>query len=110
MTREELDAEIRDRRLRQAKEDVRAQLSTPQGRRFLWRVIDEIAKAQAASAVPGTCESTHETAYREGRRSIGLELLLEAQRLEPSEFVHMLAEATERREKERLAREQADGR
>lgn len=84
--------------------DLASVLSTPQGRRFMWRVIDG-----KAGALNGSFSSDPlAMAFAEGRRSVGLMLVQEIQALYPERYVEMLqermrdlAEAKLQREKER---------
>ena len=92
-----------------ADRDLREVMDTRAGRRVVWRIIDLKARV-AASSFAG--EETHAMAYAEGRRAVGLDLMAHAQRVAPTEYVHMLAEATEERERQkraRIAREQENG-
>lgn len=96
-----------DRQL-QLDQDLRNALATPTGRRLLWNLIDERA---AAHGLTFSQEQTHTAAFLEGKRAVGLELLLDCQRVAPSDYVHMLSEALERREQDaRNDEESSDGR
>lgn len=89
---------------RQADEDLRSVLSTVPGRRFVWRLVD----GEAGVATPSFAgEQTHGTAYREGKRAVGLQLVLDCQRVAPTDYVQMVSEAVSRSREARLAREQA---
>lgn len=89
-------------------EDMRAVLATPQGRRVLWRVIEEMAGSHGAN--PHTDEGPMNR--REGMRDVGLALVHETQRVAPLLYVQMMAEELERRihaqKKRALERETAE--
>lgn len=95
--------ERRNRELQRRKEqqdtDLRVAMSSVEGRRLIWRILDEIAGVTEPSYTAG---DTHETARREGRRSVGLDLLTEVQRIEPSRFVQMMNEEMQRRQEAAL--------
>lgn len=74
-----------------ADEDLRAVLSTESGRRFLWRVVEGFSGAVAAS-YDGQALGT---VYNEGRRSVGLRLVQECQRVDLPGFMRAYAEAME---------------
>lgn len=79
------------RRLREA--DLRAVMATGSGRRLVWRLIDD-----AAGTFGGTYTGEALSgAYGEGRRSIGIALMAEAQRVARVDYVRMLAESLEAR-------------
>lgn len=92
----------------QADEDLRNILATPSGRRWLWTLIDERASALSPTFAG---EATHQSAYGEGKRSVGLQVMLDAQRVAAPDYVHMLSEALSRRSEQQLERdrEKADG-
>lgn len=83
MTPAELDAD----EARRKDDDLRDALSTPNGRRFVWRLIEGAGAVKASFAGDGTT-----TAYNEGRRAVGLALMLEAQRVDADAFVRMFSE------------------
>lgn len=97
----------RDRLRRvQAVADLQAVMNTPAGRRLLWRLIEGTSGAFGLSHAG---ESTHETAFNEGRRAVGLELMADVQREAPTLYVQMLAEEfDERRVDNQLRREAAE--
>lgn len=74
-----------------AEEDLKWLMSSPRGRRVMRRIL-EATNYQASSFVPG---DPHLTAYYEGRRSVGLHLVLDIQRLCPEQEVAMRAEGNE---------------
>lgn len=91
---------------RRDEEDLRAVMSTPAGRRFVWHIIDDMAGTFGKSFTGEPLSS----AFNEGRRSIGLNLMNEAQALAPDAYKLAFAEAlldTEnaRREAERAPEE-----
>ena len=88
--------------LEQTDADLLRMLSSPDGRRFLWSIIDGRARSSGASF---SGENTHHSAYLEGRRSVGLELMLDCQRVSSAEYVHMVEEAVLRSEQMRLKAE-----
>jgi hypothetical protein len=71
---------------------LRTVMHTPAGRRVLFRIIDEIA---GLSSVSFTGNS--ETFYREGRRSVGVDLMREIQEACPQDYMTMLVEANNER-------------
>lgn len=85
---------------RQRQEDIKSVLATPAGRRFIWALLDERSGVFGPSFAG---EAPHTTAYREGVRSVGIELVKELQRVSPGQYVLMVAEQLEeldRRSKE----------
>lgn len=86
-------------RLRQQRADLRAVMSTPAGRRFIWRLIDEVAGVFGPSWT-----GSSETFYREGRRAVGIDLMREVQRTCPAEYVHALNEELAARASEEVER------
>lgn len=93
-SRKEVAAHQRD-------EDLRAAMSTPAGRRLLFRIIDEVAGAHAASFSADALAM----AFREGRRDVGLTLLREIQRVTPTEAVHLITDSFSARRDEQLLRD-----
>lgn len=96
--------EVKDR---QRAEDLKAVLSTPAGRRFVWHLTN-IKCGVLAQSYTGDAE---QAVYREGRRSVGLDVLGDAQELCPPEYLTMFTEALKEHREEELhkktAREQA---
>lgn len=78
------------------------------GRIVLWSLIDEICGALNGSFAG---ENTHTTAFAEGKRAVGLEVISWLQRVAPSDYVLMLSEALNRRREEDAAdvQEPSDG-
>lgn len=73
--------------LQQADNDLLKVLSEPAGRRQLMRMIDQTG-VFARSFTGDT-----ETFYREGRRSVGLDLVEHIERVQPGAFAKLQAEA-----------------
>ena len=71
--------------------DLRIVLASPQGRRFLWRMLTA-AGVFRLSFVSGDAEST---AFNEGRRSLGLMLMADLHALDPELYVTMAREAAD---------------
>lgn len=68
--------------------DLRTVLSTAEGRRWIWRVLEQTA-AFRASYDP---DSPIRMAFAEGRRSTGLWILAELQAAAPDAFASLIAE------------------
>lgn len=68
-------------RAKQNDDDMRVLLSSPAGRRFFWRVLTQSGLYSSSYA-----ESATATAYNEGRRSLGLALMQEAQRVDAARY------------------------
>lgn len=75
--------------LKQIARDDKAMLSTLEGRRVLMRLIDSTGVFQR-SYVSGDALGT---SHREGRRSVGLELIDQIEAAEPGIFARMQQEA-----------------
>lgn len=87
------DAVASEERLAAAKQqrelsDLRAVLSTAEGRRWIWRVLEQTA-AFRASYDP---DSPLRMAFAEGRRSTGLWLLAEMQHAAPDSFGSLISD------------------
>lgn len=82
--------------------DLRLVLGTPAGRRFFWRVLTQ-AGLNASSFVMGDSSAT---AFNEGRRSVALALLLEAQQVVPELYTAGLREQLDAQERAALARKE----
>lgn len=78
-------------------DDLRAVLSTPPGRRFLWRLLTQSGLLGASYS-----ESPTATAYAEGRRSVAIGLMREAQRVAPELYAVALKEHLEHEMREAL--------
>lgn len=86
--------------------DLAGVMSTQGGRRFVWRILDELSGTLNGSYV----SDSHATAFNEGKRAVGLALTLELQRVAPGPYVHMLSEhlASQRAEEARREQEAKD--
>jgi hypothetical protein len=76
----------------QATDDLKAVMDSPPGRRFVWRLLEQAGVYRASYAG----EATHATAFNEGRRNQGLQLLSEIFRACPGSYTLMVQEAHER--------------
>lgn len=96
-TPEEVAAQRQEVAKKQMESDWRFVMSTETGRRFVWRIIDEIAGSTNGSFAAGAPDLT---SFNEGRRAVGLQLITESQRITEKEYVHMVCEqlATQRAE------------
>lgn len=76
--------------LRRANEqdDFRYLMSLPQGRRFVWRLLERAGVFRSSFSMNGL-----EMAHNEGNRNTGLFVLAEIQELCPERFTQMLKEA-----------------
>jgi hypothetical protein len=94
------DQEVRAERQRQKdrsqqlEDDVRQVMATANGRRFVWELVDTLCGTFAGSFAG----EPHATSFNEGRRSVGLAVMQQVQRLSPREWVQALAEALASRE------------
>ena len=79
----------------QQKADLEVILGTPPGRRFLYRLIFEIAGTESLSYTGNA-----ETYFREGRRDVGLTVRAEAQDNFPELYIRMVAEQMATRQEE----------
>lgn len=90
-----MDAEEK-RKLEQ--QDIRAVMSTAEGRRLLWGIIERMA---------GTFIGTFSgealgSAFNEGRRAVGLELMVRMQTASAADYLRALNEALTEREAEAM--------
>jgi hypothetical protein len=90
----EKDAEER------AKRDLGVVMSTPEGRRFIWSLIEDADTWGPSFAG----ESSHSTSYNEGRRAVGLALLFRCQRDATGLYVTALQEHLARLQEETAIR------
>lgn len=68
--------------------DLRAVLDTPEGRRLVWRLLED------ANLFGGSYTGEAiSTAYAEGQRATAIRLMAEAQRVAPSAYLAMVTEA-----------------
>jgi len=74
-------------RQKQNDDDMRVLLSSPSGRRLFWRLLTQSGLYSSSYA-----ESPTATAFNEGRRSVGLALLVEAQRVDAARYALALRE------------------
>lgn len=95
-------AEREKRWVMQREDDLKQVLGTPLGRRFFWDVMDRLAglhelSFRTARGVDGRDGDGAPllTAYNEGRRSIGVDLMLAAQRIAPQSYVQMMLDAVQ---------------
>lgn len=91
-------AEEQKKRIQRDTNDFRQVLMRPEGRRVIYRVIEE-SKAFASSFVPGHADMT---AFNEGQRSVGLFVLKLAELAEPGVCLKMARED----ESDKISREQ----
>lgn len=75
-------------RERQADEDFKWLMADPRGRRLMWRRL-----ADAGIFVTSMSATPEATAFREGRRDLGLADLARVMRLCPEQYARMAAEA-----------------
>ena len=61
-------------------------MSSPEGRRFVWRILE------GAGLYRLSYTGNSETFFNEGQRNIGLKLLSELQKVSPDEYVKMTQE------------------
>lgn len=78
---------LQEERRRRQDADMRAVLSTPEGRRFFFRLLDGVCNLHG-----GTFTGNSQTFHLEGRRSVGVELLKEAQGVAPEAWALALQE------------------
>lgn len=84
--------------------DTRAVMGTAGGRRFVWALL---AGRTNSFSVSYTGEALG-TAHNEGRRAVGLELMVELQALCPEAYVLMLQEAMSAQSEDVHARGEAE--
>jgi hypothetical protein len=75
--------------------DLEAVLSIPQGRRLVMRLLERCGVYR--SAYTGESEAT---ALRLGEQNIGLWLIAQIERVDPSEYPRLLLEVAQKRDKE----------
>lgn len=83
---------------RQEGEDIKSVLSTPAGRRFIWRYLGICGIFQSSY----TGESA-ETFFNEGKRNVGLALLNDVTGVSPEAYLQMMQEAQEEPEDKKPA-------
>lgn len=84
-TPEQIAKRKRDRELN----DIKVMLATPEGRRFIWRVLSE-GKIFVDGYIPD--DKGYGTTYNTGRRSVGLWALAEVMEAKPEAFMQMQRE------------------
>jgi len=67
-------------------DDLKWLMSSPRGRRFLWRQLEGTGLYRSSFT------GSSETFFREGERSVGLKLQEKAHRASPNDFITMLQE------------------
>jgi hypothetical protein len=100
-TPEEREAARQALEKEQREADWKWVMSSETGRRFVWRIIDEISGATNGSFSAGAPDLT---AFNEGRRAVGLQLISESQRITEKEYVHMVCEQLASQRAEESAR------
>jgi hypothetical protein len=68
-------------------DDVKWILSTPQGRRFMWRYLGECGVFKSSFV------GQFQTFFNEGERNVGLKLLADVNDAHPEAYVTMMKEA-----------------
>lgn len=81
--------------------DLQSVLALPEGRRLLWRIISELGCLHELSFA----RDDRNTCVLEGRRSVGLALYQECQRVAPGHHVHMVTDSLSRQQQDRLLAE-----
>lgn len=81
-------AEQRDKLAQeQADNDLRAILNSPQGRRFIWRLMEKTGLHKTSFT------GSSQTFFLEGQRNIGLLLLSDVMRVDPDSYTAMFKES-----------------
>lgn len=101
---EQRQAQRQAEREKQTRNDLRAVLATQAGRRFLFRLLDEVCKVNSVSFTGNS-----QTFYLEGRRSVGVELMTLIQETAPDAWLQALNEEMSIRVKEYQFKEQSNG-
>ena len=91
-------------RQKQADEDMRAVLALPEGRRFFFRLVEDVCGLMASTSFGMTSD---DTLRHEGRRSVGTDLVREVHRVDPRALVRAYSEMLEQRAEENERREAA---
>lgn len=73
--------------------DVAWVLSTPQGRRFIWRYLEDCKVFQTTFNPSGSIMT-----YQEGQRNVGLMLLADVNESQPEAYILMMNEARKQKE------------
>lgn len=87
-----------------ADDALRTVLQTGLGRRFVWHLIDVMAGTFGGSFAGEALTS----AYQEGRRSVGIEVMRACQRVAPGLYVQAMEEAMEERRQLEQERKEAE--
>lgn len=82
--------QVADLEVRRARDDLLWVLGDKRGRRFLWRLLERAELYRLSYSSSGT-----ETAFREGRRAAGLQLLADLTAADPNAYVKMQQEHIE---------------
>ncbi len=77
----------------QAADDLRGVMALPGGRRFVREMLNRCGVWRLSYAG----EQTHATAFNEGKRAVGNQLLLDLESAAPVAFIDMLREAQQSR-------------
>lgn len=72
---------------RQADDDLRSLMASPAGRRFIFHLAYDICGVEN-----GIWSPSAEIHFQEGRRSVGIQVKNDAQRIAPREYVMMIQE------------------
>lgn len=91
-------------RIRQAKEDIRTVMSTPAGRRLMYRIVFERCGLNQLSWAG---EAARTTDYNEGRRSVGFEMTLELEKFAPDAWADVQGDALQERKRRSRELEEA---
>jgi len=78
------------------KENIRSVLATREGRRFVWHVLGRICRIHTQSYVA----DSDRTAFNDGRRSVGLELIRQVNEADKNAYWKMAQESTEQNDEE----------
>ena len=85
--RQQKEQEERERLQKQAQDDFRWVMSTPQGRRYIWRMLERTGIYRT------TFRPNSEMAFLEGVRSVGVTVLTDCHTLAFDETLKMMNEA-----------------
>jgi hypothetical protein len=84
------DAALKERlNLRDEAKDLRDILEMPQGRRFIWKLLEKTRVFSAGFLEPNLLT------FREGERNVGVFLLGEIQKANPDSLIQMMKEAND---------------
>lgn len=78
-------------------DDIRWVISKPQGRRFIWWVLSQCGFFRASYVAKDSLQ----TAFNEGRRDIGLAILIDLNEANPTVYAQMQAEYFGEKRKEK---------